>query len=219
MDGNETINVFVSYSSEDRDFADKLVEAISKDQTSIFYDKYNINVGDIIPGKISDAIRNSQFFICMLSPGAIESQWVKAEWSAAIMRALSKGDPIIVPLLYKHCEIPSLLSPMKYIDFTDPGKFEDGINQLRDRIGVNLIGDDNRYRDENLFNMPNKERKRLFSQLLRERRKLLRPKSLELDHRCSKALDQFHKQSYHSEFSGKIFLMLELWPIMLLMCC
>lgn len=96
------IRIFVSHSSVDNAFVEKLIDGLAETGGDWFYDKYSIVAGDLIPALISEALEQADFFVCILSKASVRSQWVTQEWSAAVMRSLSgERAPVLIPILYE----------------------------------------------------------------------------------------------------------------------
>jgi hypothetical protein len=55
----------------------------------------------------------------MLSPNSIQSEWVKRELNAALMRELEDKKVVVLPILIADCKIPVLLKEKKYADFRE----------------------------------------------------------------------------------------------------
>jgi hypothetical protein len=164
------IRVFVSHSSHDKPFVEHLLKKLQAPEMAFFYDKYSIRSGEVIPDKIEQALEESDFFVCILSPDAVQSQWVNAERSAAMMKALSADSrPVILPILLRNCTIPALLKPYRYIDFREADQFDIAVAELRDRLGLDQVGDDDPVLDEELFRMPAQKRRNVFAAFLTER--------------------------------------------------
>lgn len=84
----------------------------------MWWDEWEIKVGDSIIQKVSDGIRGSAHLVVLLSPSSVKSDWVKREIGSALMRQLSAEKDIApLPGLIADCEIPVLLRTIKYADF------------------------------------------------------------------------------------------------------
>lgn len=122
------MKTFISYSSKNIDFINKLVPLLKKDKIDMWFDQWEIKVGDSIITKIENALNEVNGLIIIISKESIKSKWVRKELSIALMQDLSKKDIKIFPVLIDYCEMPNTLSEFKYADFrTD---FKIGYNQL-----------------------------------------------------------------------------------------
>jgi len=63
-----------------------------------------------------------------LSPAAVNSIWARREWQSFLGRQL-RGDTItILPVLLEKCQIPEILTDIKYADFSE--SYHDGFVEL-----------------------------------------------------------------------------------------
>lgn len=111
------VRIFISYTSADSIFVDKLVSDLTSFGTKIFYDKWKIKVGDSIVEKINEALLSHDNLVIVLSRNSVSSDWVHRELNSSLMRQLKDKSIKIKPVLIEGCEIPPLLSDIKYADF------------------------------------------------------------------------------------------------------
>jgi hypothetical protein len=127
-------SVFLSHTRVDKPFVEKLADHLKKLGVNVWFDKWEIRVGDSITWKIDDGIRENEFLAIVLSPDALRSEWVKTELSAAWIRQMNTRRVGVLPILLRDCEIPLLLADRRYADFrTD---FDGGISQLAGALGI-----------------------------------------------------------------------------------
>ena len=106
-------DIFISYSHKDKTFVKKLAENLAKDGNRIWWDFDALKGGDDWQKEIEKGITQSKHFLVVLTPDAMESEWVANE----IAYAQSKGKRII-PLRLKKCDAPIGLIRKQYVDFT-----------------------------------------------------------------------------------------------------
>lgn len=129
-------NLFLSHSSIDKPFVEKLANDLRKIGINIWYDKWEIKVGDSITWKIESGIRENEFFGIVLSPESMSSEWVMSELGAAWSKQMVTKKVGVLPILYRDCNIPSFLVDRKYADFrTDYGK---GLEELLNVFGIEI---------------------------------------------------------------------------------
>ncbi|BDP41252.1 hypothetical protein DAETH_12210 [Deinococcus aetherius] len=152
----------VSHTSIDKPFVEKLAHDLRSVGVNVWFDKWEIQVGQSITWKIEEGIRENEFLAIVLSPEALKSEWVKTEISAAWVRQMAERRVFVLPILYRECEIPLFLADKKYADFR--GNYDLGVSELVDALGVRnrdvlkidnwrkyarkRIGDWQRFRDE-----------------------------------------------------------------------
>jgi hypothetical protein len=108
--------VFLSYSKVDKDAAKRIASSLKKKGYLVWYDEWEIKVGDSIIEKITNGIVESDFLLVLLSKNSVESKWVREELNAAKMREINKRNVFILPILLDDCRIPILISDKKYAD-------------------------------------------------------------------------------------------------------
>ncbi len=120
--------VFISHSSKDGEFVDRLAMDLSARGIPVWYDKLDLQVGDSVPGKINQGLAEAKYFLIVLSPEAIESHWVQEELNAALMRQVASLGTFIIPVLLRDCSVPPLLAHRRHADFTRD--YERGLSEL-----------------------------------------------------------------------------------------
>src|SRR6185437_5021087 len=97
--------VFLSHSSGDKPFVDRLAADLERVNVGVWYDKWEIRVGDSLLDKISEGIQRNDYLAIVLSSRSVQSEWVKREVNAALMRELAERRVVVLPLLLEDCEI------------------------------------------------------------------------------------------------------------------
>ena len=73
---NAKYDVFISHASKDKqEIAKPLAEALKKLNLNVWYDEFSLNIGDNIPQKIDDGLKNSKIGIVILSPTFFEKSY------------------------------------------------------------------------------------------------------------------------------------------------
>jgi predicted nucleotide-binding protein len=115
---NTIPTVFISYSTEDSHFARSLSRALKERSIGVWFDDQEIRVGDSLTERIGEALHAFDFIIVVLSPASVKSRWVQKELAEAMMREIKQKRVIVLPVIYRQCEIPPFLTDKKYADFT-----------------------------------------------------------------------------------------------------
>ncbi len=111
------INVFLSHSSDDKNFVKSLAVDLKHYGISVWLDEWEIDIGESIPTKVAEGIENCQFLALILSEKSVQSKWVENEWQAKYWEELQNGKIHLLPILIEDCEIPRLLKHKKYANF------------------------------------------------------------------------------------------------------
>lgn len=81
-------DLFISYSSKDLEFVQKLAKDLSSSGVHVWWDKLMMKVGDSLHKKIQEGITNSAWLGVVLSPNSVSSPWVELELNSALMKEL-----------------------------------------------------------------------------------------------------------------------------------
>lgn len=77
---------FISHSSKDVEFVEKLVERLTNEGISVWYDNRNVQGGRSLSEQFSDAIRSSDRLVLVVSEHSLTSEWVAYEVKEAMRR-------------------------------------------------------------------------------------------------------------------------------------
>lgn len=124
--------IFVSYSHSDKDFAHRLATRLVADKANVWVDEWELHVGDSITRKIEDALEDASALIVVLSQASVESEWVRRELSAGLIRELEERRVVVLPVLLEDCEIPLFLRDKKYADFRD--SYDEGWKDVKEAV-------------------------------------------------------------------------------------
>ncbi len=115
--------VFISYSSEDSPFVQRLVNDLEARGVSTWIDDTGIVHGAEWQEKIESAIRITRVVVVVLSPHSVVSKWVKKELAFAYNHGRT-----IIPVKHKECELPLLLANQQFLDLES--NYETGFEKL-----------------------------------------------------------------------------------------
>jgi hypothetical protein len=130
--GRSTMDVFLSHSHADKDFVRRLAWDLKRYGVRVWYDEWEIKVGDSLREKVELGIKESSWLLVVLSPTSVESKWVRVELNAAFARELERESVFILPLLYRDCSIPTFLQDKVYADFRT--EYGWGLRALLERV-------------------------------------------------------------------------------------
>ena len=120
--------IFISYSHEDREFAERLVAALQEAGEEVWWDRWEILGGDSLIQKIfEEGLAQADAFVVVLSSESVKSKWVRQELDVATVRKI-EGVTKIIPVVIGNVEIPSALRALLRIDMRQ--NFKDGIQRI-----------------------------------------------------------------------------------------
>lgn len=125
--------VFISYASEDIDYANRLYAFLIQKNYKPWLDK-----NDLIPGQqweiiIQSELRKSDFIILLLSnKSVLKRGYVQQEFNTAVKYCQEKLDEdiYIIPVKIDNCDIPEKLSKFQWVDYSDNDSFQKILSAL-----------------------------------------------------------------------------------------
>ncbi len=121
--------VFLSHSSKDRPFADKIAHLLRTQGIPCWYSPTNIVGAKQWHDEVGRALARCDWFVVLLSPRSVKSAWVKRELLYALNDA--RYESKIVPVLHKSCDYLRLswtLQEFQFVDFST--EFDEGCRDL-----------------------------------------------------------------------------------------
>ena len=96
-----TYDAFISHATEDKeDLVRKLAELLQDNGFSIWYDDFQLRVGDSLRRSIDKGLANSRFGIVILSPYFFAKNWPQYELDGLIAKEMAGGQRIL-PIWHK----------------------------------------------------------------------------------------------------------------------
>jgi hypothetical protein len=117
------MQVFISYACEDSELAKRLSRWLEGAGFDVWLDESNILPGDNWAEKVSQALKESQAMVVLVSPAAMDSKWVRHEIEFALGAKEYSGR--LVPVFVGPREsipedrLPWILRRLKGIELTD----------------------------------------------------------------------------------------------------
>jgi hypothetical protein len=100
-DAEREWDVFVSHATEDKDEVVRpLAQALQSRGLSVWYDEFELRIGDSLRRKIDEGLARSRFGIVVLSHAFFSKNWPQKELDGLAARE-STGEQIILPLWHK----------------------------------------------------------------------------------------------------------------------
>ncbi len=93
-------DIFLSYSTKDRERLQPLFQALERQGWSVFWDHRTIDIGDHWSKKINHAIRTSKCVVVVWSKASVDSEWVVEEAN------IGKQRKVLLPIQIDAVDIP-----------------------------------------------------------------------------------------------------------------
>lgn len=96
-----TFDVFISHASEDKEeVARPLAEALRQKGLTVWYDEFELRIGDSLRRKIDRGLGGSRFGIVVLSKAFLRKGWPEYELDGLVTRSVS-GEQILLPIWHQ----------------------------------------------------------------------------------------------------------------------
>ena len=137
------IDIFVSYSREDRAIVKKLVEAMKSRGWSVWWDP-TIRPGEYYEDVIEHALTDARCVVVVWSKNSVASKWVRAEAAEAANRG------VLVPVVIDDAKIPFRFKQIQEANLSDWQFTPDhpGLTGLLDSIAERFISAETRETDQ-----------------------------------------------------------------------
>lgn len=127
----DTFDAFLSYHSGDAEWVIALKKALEAKHVRVWLDRDQIRPGDRFVAVLEDAMTKVGTVVVVVSPGALHSSWVQDEYHRAL--TLSNTGPRalrLIAVLVGDVEPPGFLANRDWVDFRDPSRFAERLDEL-----------------------------------------------------------------------------------------
>ena len=98
MDANKEYDVFISHASEDKEAVVRpLANALKDKGVKVWYDEFELKIGDSLRRKIDQGLSKSRFGIVVISKSFVKKGWTNYELDGLMTKAIS-GQQILLPI-------------------------------------------------------------------------------------------------------------------------
>jgi hypothetical protein len=99
--GGPTYDAFISHASDDKeDLVRPLAEQLRARGFAVWYDEFELKVGDSLRRKIDSGLSQSRFGIVVLSPAFFSRNWPQYELDGLVAKEMA-GGKVILPIWHK----------------------------------------------------------------------------------------------------------------------
>lgn len=100
-DTQKQYDFFISHASEDKqDIVRDLAEALKENGFQVWYDEFELKIGDSLRKKIDSGLINSKYGIIIVSPSFVKKNWPEYELNGMVAREMN-GHKVILPIWHK----------------------------------------------------------------------------------------------------------------------
>lgn len=151
LKSDHEFDAFISYSWSDQDWVRNLADQLESEtidglpnsrRLKMFTDELEIEPGENIPRKLSEGLQKCRYFLPVLSPEFLDSEFSAFEWTHVVAEDPANRQGRMIPLLLRDLTIDgkdriNLRAPfksLKYLDFRKEGDFKKRYSELLRRV-------------------------------------------------------------------------------------
>jgi hypothetical protein len=127
-------SVFLSYAHEDASLAKRVEATLNAGGFDVWRDLSSTRAGAEIVAAVARAIETADFFVPLLSPHSVASQFFQYELDLAVYHRNTQGNLVVAPLMAGECEIPSSIKNLQCFDLH--GGADDALERIGGWLGT-----------------------------------------------------------------------------------
>jgi hypothetical protein len=129
--GPDVFDAFLSYHSGDAAWALALKTALESKGLRIWIDRDQLRPGDRFVGALEDALSTVRCVVVIISPGSLQSSWVREEYDRAVALTNARGaEHRLIGVLIDDAEPQGFLANRSWVDFRDRARFDESLDAL-----------------------------------------------------------------------------------------
>ena len=122
--------VFISHASEDKkDVAKPLADMLISSQVKVWYDEYELKIGDSLRSSIDKGLKLSDFGIVILSPDFFKKNWTEYELNSLLTLELAYSRKVILPI-WHNVELSDVMNYSPYLGNKLAASTKNGLEQV-----------------------------------------------------------------------------------------
>jgi len=125
--------IFICHSKRNLRRARRLADALRAAGADVWFDEWEILVGQTITDRVYSGIFGSRYLLILLSPHAVQSRWVREELDMALVREIEDREITILPVLIEECQVPPALRKKRYVRLRH---FQKAVSEILTAVGL-----------------------------------------------------------------------------------
>lgn len=125
----KAFDVFISYKSEDEEWAQRIRRALQERGVLVWLDKDQIRPGDRFITALEGGLETSRAVTLLATKESLESGWVTDEYHRALTLS-QQGQLQLIPVLLRDAPLPGFLTSRQRIDLREDALFEQAMDRL-----------------------------------------------------------------------------------------
>jgi hypothetical protein len=125
--------VFLSHSAKDKAVVRAVAERLRTDGLRVWFDEWEVRLGDSIPAKLEDGLENSRVLVLCMSANAFGSDWAQLEAGTFRFRDPLNKERRFIPLRLDDARIKGSLAQFLYINWLPANREQEYAQLLETR--------------------------------------------------------------------------------------
>lgn len=121
-------NLFISHRGADADAAERLAAELRAKGHQVWLDRWEIQTGDSIVGKIDEGLAGATYLILCYSDQGVSAPWISREWMPSLARQLNGRGVKILPVRLTGGAPPAILEDIRSADLV--ADWDTGVAEL-----------------------------------------------------------------------------------------
>lgn len=105
--------VYVSYHNADQEYVRELANELMSHGHEVFFSGDAVRPGQDWESVLSDALKDADALLAIVSPTATDSKWLFTETGTAMAYFRERGRPVVIPVILDDAKIPSPLQSIQ----------------------------------------------------------------------------------------------------------
>lgn len=101
-------DMFISYARADRRLVHSFARRLTERGLLVWIDAWEMSPGDVLRDRITAGIQEARYFLIVLSPTSLESDWVKYELTSGLLLEVEAGRVRVIPAIAKGADFADL---------------------------------------------------------------------------------------------------------------
>ena len=128
------MDVFISYSHADSQWAEKLIKTVEKHGLSVWTDRGNLLPGQQWQDELELALASAQAIVLLVGPKQAQDKIQEVAWRAALEESWTNSYKPLIPVLIKNAKLPKFLLPWRtkalHIERNSPKDWQEAVSVL-----------------------------------------------------------------------------------------
>jgi hypothetical protein len=139
VERSRDVQFFISYSRQDRPFAERLELALRARDLHVWIDHKELLPGDSLTDVIGSAIAEARYVCAILSGSSLRSHWVQEELRLAMADQVASGHTKILPIVIERgLTLPQFLRGRYYLEALNEVDFERAVDAIARRMEADM---------------------------------------------------------------------------------